>query len=135
MVTSILRTQGFDRIEFSGAHGGEDAEEETNKRRQAERENDGAKGGLHWEGEEVLDQENESVGGDDPDDATGSGENGGLGEELEENVFFSCAERTAEADFAGALGNAGKHDVHDDDAADDEKDANKSHGDEGEVTG
>jgi hypothetical protein len=46
--------------------------------------------------------------------------------ELGEDVAPACAERFADADLAGALGHGHQHDVHDDDAAHDQRDRGHS---------
>ena len=45
-------------------------------------------------------------------------EQGGLDEELGDDVQAGGAQGAADADFAGAFGDGGEHDVHDADAAD-----------------
>jgi hypothetical protein len=44
-------------------------------------------------------------------------------QKLEDNVAFFGAERAPDADFPRAFGHAGEHDVHDPDAAHEERDA------------
>ena len=41
----------------------------------------------------------------------------------------------AQTDLASPFGDAGQHDVHDDDAADNQEDADERHGDESEIAG
>src|SRR6516225_5012227 len=135
MVTSILGAQSFDGIELCSAHGGKDAEKEANGGRQAEGKKDGDEGRFHRERKDRLDQENDDVGANEADDAAGGGQDGGLRQELQEDVLLARPERATQTDFASALGDAGEHDVHDHDAADNEKDADEGHGDEGEIAG
>ena len=59
---------------------------------------------------------------DDADDAAEQRHGGRFDEELQQDVVAARAERLADADFAGALGDGDEHDVHDDDAADDQRD-------------
>ena len=47
----------------------------------------------------------------------------GFDEELGQDVHAPCADRHAQADFAGALGDGDVHDIHDADAAHHERDA------------
>src|SRR5208283_231699 len=77
--------------------------------------------------------ENDGIGGDDTDETAGGGENGGFGHELKEDVLLPGAEGTTEADLSRAFGDAGEHDVHDDDAADDEENTDEGHGNESDV--
>src|SRR6516162_806717 len=135
MVTSILGAQSFDWIELCSAHGGKDAEEKTNGGRQAQGKEDGDEGRFYGERKDRLDQENDGVGANQADDPAGGGQDGGLRQELQEDVLFSRPERATQTDFASALGDAGEHDVHDDDATDHEKNADERHGDEGQIAG
>jgi len=69
--------------------------------------------------------------------AAGEGHQHGFNEDLQHDVEAPGAEGFADADFAGALGDADEHDVHDDDAADDERnqgDGNDDGGNDGEQT-
>lgn len=57
----------------------------------------------------------------DAHDAANETENDGLEEELEENIARRGADGFTDADFAGALRDGDKHDIHDADAANDER--------------
>ncbi len=49
---------------------------------------------------------------------------------MQKDIAAARAERFANADFAGAFGDADQHDVHDDDAADDQRDGSDGDGDD-----
>src|ERR1051325_10397145 len=59
----------------------------------------------------------------DADETAKKRDDRGLDEELHQDVARRCADSFADADLAGALGDGDQHDVHDADAADDERDA------------
>ena len=59
---------------------------------------------------------------DDADEAAEQREGQGLDEELGEDVAAAGADRLADADLAGPLADRDEHDVHDPDAADDQRD-------------
>src|SRR6266446_176169 len=65
----------------------------------------------------------------DADDSAGGGEHRGLHHKLQQNMFLARAKRPANADLARSLGDAGQHDVHDDDPADDQEHAHQPDGD------
>src|SRR5207249_8153913 len=67
----------------------------------------------------------------DAEQAAGGTERHSLNEKLQENVAPASADRHADADFASALGDADEHDVHNADAADEQRYA----GDAGEQPG
>src|SRR5690606_8618965 len=62
----------------------------------------------------------------DADGRAGTGQDGGFDEHLDEDVAAAGTQRLAHADLAGALGDGHEHDVHDDDAADDERDRDEA---------
>ena len=68
----------------------------------------------------------------DADGAAEEAEGDGFDEELHEDGGRGSADGFAEADLAGALGDADEHDVHDADAADDEGDADETGGNFGD---
>ena len=62
---------------------------------------------------------------DDAEEAADGGLDDGLDEELGDDVLPLGAEGPADADLAGAFGDGGEHDVHDADAADEQRDARR----------
>src|SRR5579871_2322173 len=107
---------------------GENSEEETNQGGDNERNDDRAGLHLDWNESERADEQDCRIGPEDADHAAHGREHSGLGHELKQNVFFARAKRTSNANFACALRDACQHDVHDDDAADDHKDADDADG-------
>ena len=89
--------------------------------REAEREEHGV--GLD-DGLDVLDRhdraQHDAAGR--AEHATDPGEQRGLDEELREDVAVTGADRLADADLTGALGDGHQHDVHHADAADEQRD-------------
>ena len=69
------------------------------------------------------DKECKDVAKNEAHQATNNAENNGFKEELEHDMAGACADGFADADFACAFGDGYKHDIHDADAADDERDA------------
>src|ERR1700722_6994039 len=115
---SAVRAQRFDRIEFCRTHRRINSKEETDGGGDTKRNNHRADGGFYRDGSHGTDQGNESIGQGQAHYSAHGGKHGGFGHELQDDVFFSCAQRTAQSDFAGAFGHAGEHDVHDYDTAD-----------------
>lgn len=69
------------------------------------------------------DEEGEDVAEDEAHQAADNAEDEGFEEELKKDVAGACANRFADTDFAGALRNGDEHNIHDANAADDERDA------------
>ena len=61
--------------------------------------------------------------GDYADYASRQGHGGGLDEKLQQNIVATRSQRLANTDLTGAFSNGYQHDVHDDDAANDQRDA------------
>src|ERR1700761_4966710 len=118
---SSVGTKRFDRVEFRGAHGRINTEEKSDAGGNTERQNHGAHRGLHRNRGRGAAERNDAVCEDDSDHATSGGEHGGFRHELKQDVILARAQRAADADLTRALGDAGKHDVHDHDAAHEEK--------------
>src|SRR5688500_4626773 len=66
----------------------------------------------------------------DAEQAAGQADHRGLDQELEGDVFLLGPQGAADADLAGALGDGGQHDVHDADAADQQREAGDADDDE-----
>src|SRR5271156_3149426 len=133
MFVLSVRPQRFDGVELSGAHGRKNSKEKSHGGGNGNRQDHGRKRGLHGERKGGANNDHQGIGENDADQTAGGGKHGGFGEELHQDVLFSRAKGTAEADLAGAFGDAGEHDIHDDDAADNEKNADQRHGHEGQV--
>src|ERR1700684_3938730 len=116
-----LRPQSFDRIEPRGAHRGINAEKQAdgggkNQRNKYRKERRGSR-----DRKNRAYQLADGHGGDHAEKSAQSRENGRFHQKLQNDVTAARAERFAQADFAGALGDAGEHDVHDHYSADDQK--------------
>ena len=70
----------------------------------------------------VVDMVVASIADEDAEEASGDGEGDGLHEELGKDFGLAGSNGAADADLAGSLGDGEKHDVHDADAANDERD-------------
>ena len=68
----------------------------------------------------------------DADQSADDGDQHGLRQELTNNVGLACTDGAANTDFARALEHRGQHDVHDADAADQQRDAGDTDHDDGE---
>ena len=64
-----------------------------------------------------------------PEQAAADRDQDGFGEELADDIEAAGADGAADADFAGALHDGGEHDVHDADAADEQRDGGDRHHD------
>ena len=71
---------------------------------------------------ELADERRDAEPDRDADQAAEQGQRQRLDEELGEDVAAARADRLADADLAGPLPDRHEHDVHDPDAADDERD-------------
>ena len=72
---------------------------------------------------------------DDADHAAEQGQRQRLDQELGEDVAAARADRLADADLAGPLADRDQHDVHDPDAADDQRDRGDPAEQEGQRAG
>jgi hypothetical protein len=116
-------TQRHDGIEFGGLGGGVVPEEDADGCRRAKSKWNGERdeGGAHFA--ERAKQQRAAHTEEDARQPTNEAEDDGFEQELGLHVVGARAERHAQADLTGALGDANQHDVHDADAADDERNA------------
>ena len=110
-------SQCFDGIHVGGAERGVDAEHDADERGDGKGEH-GRPGGYNGgHGGDMADDNGNGHADDDTDCTACAGKNDGFNEELENDVPLLGAQGATDADFPGAFRNAGKHDVHDADAA------------------
>src|SRR5262245_28237731 len=111
----------LDWIETGGSHCGVQPEEEPHGggNTDAEHHSPELDGGWHRRGH--RDQESDPAAEQRADDAAKDRQHNRFGQYLGHDVRLACAERLAEPDFARALADDPQHDVHDDDATDDER--------------
>src|SRR5580704_6124512 len=128
-MSSLVRPQRFNGIELRRAHRGIDPEEESHAGGNAEGQDHSAERRSHGNGCGRAPEGHDAIGQQDSDDAANGGEHRRLGHELEHDVIFSGAQRAANTDFARSFGHAREHDVHDHDAADDQKHSGQRHRD------
>src|SRR5437764_5703222 len=119
---TLLVAQAHDRILARGAPGGNDAEDHTHGDGHAEGDDN-----RQWRDDRVnargaLDDDAEDRTGEDPGDAAGEADHHRFAEKLREHVLLPSADRAPNADLPDALEDRREHDVHDPDAADDERD-------------
>src|SRR5256884_3755681 len=114
--------QRLHRVHLRGAQGGVDAEDDANDPRNGEGDHGRPEGDDGFHAGKVAHEPGNGHAEQHADHAARAGEHHGLNEELRDDVAAFGAERAADADLAGALGHAGEHDVHDADAADDQRD-------------
>ena len=113
-------SEGFYGVHVGGADGGVESEHDADKSGDGEGEYGGPgfdDGGLVGE---VGDEGGYADAEEYAESTAGAGEQDGFDEKLEDDVASFCAEGASDTDFAGAFGDAGEHDVHDADAANDE---------------
>ena len=126
MVQSVLNlfiAQRFDRIELRGLVGGIEPEERADAGRREEGQQDGCRDDDRAHVAQLAEQKGAANADCDADQAADDAEQQGLGQELHADVVRRGANRLADADLARPLGDADQHDVHDADAADDQRDA------------
>ena len=117
----LLAPQRFDRIESRGPHRRVEPEEQADRcgNAEAERDRPPLHGRRQWR--HFADQERKSEPEDDPDDPAKHRQRHRFGEDLPDDVAATGAERLPQSDLARAFGDDHQHDVHDDDAADDQR--------------
>src|ERR1700732_856245 len=123
-----LSSKGFDGIELRGSRCRIDTEEETDGGGDAQREDYRSHRGFYRDRGRGLHQIDQAVSHQDADYPAGGREDRGFGHELQQDMFLAGAERAANADFTRAFGDAGQHDVHDDDSADNQEYADQADG-------
>src|SRR5688500_7402992 len=120
MVENLFVPEGVDGVEFGGFAGGVEAEEDADGDGGGEGDDDRAAGdgGGPFEeaGHEFGDDHTEG----DAKQAAKNAEGDRFGEKLQQDIVAARADREADADLAGAFGDADEHDVHNADAADEE---------------
>src|SRR5216684_5587518 len=126
--SGLFVAQGFDGVELGGFHSGPDTEDETD----VDADDNARGGGPHRHAATPLqghaDEQHEAIDEQEGDDAAYAGKSHGLEQELPGDITAARADRFAHANFAGALGDAHEHDVHDADAADEQTDAAEDDG-------
>lgn len=113
-----------------GFDGGVEAEDGANDDRDVEGGEKDFDTNIGSEWSDNGEEEGENIAKDETEEGAEETENEGFKEELEEDVHIGGADSFADADFVSTFGDGDEHDVHDSDAANDERDA----GDEGEHT-
>ncbi len=118
--------QRFDRVHARSAARGEVTEQHADAGRESQRQqvDKGVErvGNVHQAGQTP----GRRSGNHDADHAAHRGQHHRLDQELQQHFAFQRADGQAQADLAGALGDANQHDVHDADAA--HQQAHRSHG-------
>src|ERR1043166_956492 len=132
---SSFSSKRFDRIETRSARGGIQPEEQADERRDADAERDrpGFNRGGNRRGLRDCQRDRRPEKSSDP--AAEYRKNDRLGQQLRHDVAPLGAERFAKADLACPLGDDHQHDVHDDDAADDERQADDADEDREDAVG
>src|SRR3954469_10471133 len=115
--------QSFDGIETGGFASRIKAEKDSHKHRE-----NGRRQNSHWRdhhgpSRERSDQFGRSYSQQDPDYSSEHAEHHGFYQELPLHIFFRGADGHADADLARALSHRHQHDVHDANAAHDQRDA------------
>src|SRR5579871_6002495 len=117
-----LEAQGIYRMQGGGFAGRIDAEEDADARR----DDDGGEYGRGIDDgrpiEDGREQRRALDAQPDPNESADHGDNGGLDQELQEDVARGGADGLADADLAGALRDRDQHDIHDPDAPHDQRD-------------
>src|SRR6186713_232859 len=119
----LLPPQRFDRVEPGGAHRRIEAEEQADERGHADAEDDRPRLDDRRQRGQLADHPRDEEPERRAAQAAERRERDRLGEDLPEDVAPPRAQRLAQPDFAGPLADHHQHDVHDDDAADHEREA------------
>ena len=123
-----VRPKRFNRVQFRSPHGRENSKEETNRRGKTEGQNHGNERRIHGEGKNGLHKIHHGVGNKDSNETANRREDRRFGQKLQQDVFFPGSERTTQTDLPGPFGNTGQHDIHDHDAANDQKNTDQRNG-------
>src|ERR1700737_1639032 len=108
----LFVAQGFDGVEFGGFHGRPNSKEEANTHAD-DQTGDGSPHGdaaMPFQGQ--ANQQYQGVDEDERDDAACAGQGHGFQQKLPGYVLALGADGFADANLAGALGDADEHDVH-----------------------
>src|SRR5262245_790700 len=124
---SLLIVQGIDGIEPRSARSRIETKDDTDGDRNRAGHDHGGHGHDGGPAGQVRDELRQHDADDDAGQATADGDQRGFDKELANDVLPRGADRAAHAYFAGALHHAGEHDVHDADAAHEER--NRGDGD------
>ncbi len=128
-MASSVGPQGYDGIEHGGFARGVDAEEDAGGGGDDEASHNAPDGDGRREADGEGNRLRHGDAAENTDEPAHERHHRGLQQELHEDVFAACAEGLADADLASALGDGDEHDVHDDDAAHDERDGGDGSGD------
>ena len=123
--------KGFDGVFGGGFQGGVNAEDDANDDGEEESEDEDFPAEVWLKWSDGGEHEGDEVAKEETDDAAGEGKNEGFEEELHKDVAGAGTDGFADTDFVGAFGDGDEHDIHDADAADDERDSS----DEGKDAG
>src|SRR3954469_18817888 len=127
LYVGLFVMERFDRIEARVPDGGIEAENDTNRHRDAESKHDRRGGHDGRPTGEDPDQLRKSDAKQNSGDAAGQRNDRRLDQELPDAVTLPRADGAADADLARPLQPAGQHDVHDPDAADQQRDRRDRH--------
>src|SRR5262245_49047890 len=100
---SLLVSERLDGVEARGLDGGIHPEEDADASRKAEPNGKGPPGERNGEARDQVNSPADTRAQGDPEHAAHQREEGGLGEELEEDLRPSCTKRLADADLTGSL--------------------------------
>src|SRR5713101_766991 len=125
-VMGSLLTQRGDGVEPRGAAGGIDAGDDPYPAAHDHPEHDRERRHGRWQRGGDLKQQRQGDARDDPEGGAHRRQRGGFREELAHDVAAPRPQRFADVDFQRPGRHRHEHDVHDDDPADDERDAHQA---------
>ena len=125
----LLIANGLHRIETRGFGGRINSEDQADGDGNEKRQCDGTEGDDGGPSGEPGDKSRDEKAEDDADGSAGEGDHGCLDHKLAHDVGLPGSNGAAQADFAGALEDTGQHDVHDADAAHEQRDGGDGHHD------
>ena len=115
--------KGDDWVEPCGSDGRIDAEDYADSHRNSERKDKAAPGHDGRHGREGGDGKWNQKSQPDTDKATERGKDEGLDQKLHDNLAPSGTDGPSDSDFTGSFSDARKHDIHDSDTTDKERDS------------
>src|ERR1035441_5075506 len=120
---ALLVTNGLDGIQFGGLDCRINSKQQSDKYRNSERDAYGRPCYHRRPAGSRRDDLRQREPEPDTDQSAGDRNYDGFRKELTHNIGLPCTDSAANTDFPGALQNRGQHDVHDADAAHQERNA------------
>src|SRR6185295_6777400 len=129
---SLLVTDSFDWIELGGLNRRINSEQKSDADGNAKGDDDGCRCNVGRPARRSGDDVSQRIAKRNSDEASDDRDQDGLRQELTNDVGLACTNGAANTDFPGAFKNGSQHDVHDTDAAHQQRDARNTNHDHAE---